>query len=232
MNLETWTPFYKINPDDNQLIETNLIYTPLVSPDGSRFCMLFDYTHKYQNEDLAHWLPARPYYTKEMVEFFFNREVKYLDVFKDRLWAPQNITVDYAKQTIEFDWAGETCNQIIYSGRQLEDYCPNWRDQMFNIIEDIVTSGYYKTSLYPHCYFIDNGILRTFDFYGCVERSAPFVELENIKGMIGETSTSRFLSATFGDYLNIEILFKEALKQYIKWPGDPLPELYKRLFNE
>lgn len=232
MNLENWTPFYKINPDDNQLIETNLIYTPLVSPDNSRFCMLFDHTNKYQNEDLAHWLPERPYYTQEMVKFFFDREAKYINVFKNKSWAPKNITIDYDKQTIEFDWVGETCNQIIYSGRKLEDYCPDWKEQMFNILKDIIDAGYFKTSLYPHCYYLDAGVLKTFDYYGCVESSNPYVKLEHIKGMIGETSTPRFISATVNDSLNIEILFKEALKQYIKWPEDPLPEFYKRLFNE
>jgi hypothetical protein len=232
MNTDNWKPLYKINPDDGNLIETNLIYTPLVSPSGTTFCMSFDHTSKYQNEELASWLPHRPYYTKEMVKFFFDREVTYLKVFQNKPWAPKHVDINFDEQKIFFSWSGETCNQIIYSGRELEDYCPDWQDQMLDIIEDIVTSGYYKTSLYPHCYFIDNGILRTFDFYGCVEKTNPFVELENIKGMIGETSGPRFVSAKTDDRLNIEILFKEALKQYIKWPGDPLPNLYKRLFNE
>jgi hypothetical protein len=232
MNTDNWKPFYKINPDNNSLIETNLIYTPLISPSGNTFCMSFDHTSKYQNEDLASWLPHRPYYTKEMVKFFFDREVKYLTEFQHRSWAPKNIDISVSDQKIFFNWSGETCNQIIYSKRKLTDYCPNWQEQMYNIIKDIDMSGYYKTSLYPHCYFIDNGILRTFDFYGCADRTYPFVELKNIKGMIGETSESRFTSATINDQLNIEILFKEALNQYIKWPGDPLPNFYKRLFNE
>ena len=232
MNIENWKPFYKINPDDNQLIETNLIYTPLISPDGKIFCMNFDHTSKYQNEELAHWLPHRPYYTKEMVKFFFDRELKYLTVFSRYAWAPRILDIDYSNQRIFFEWPGETCNQIVYGGRNLDDMCPTWKDQMFKILKDIVDAGYYKTSLYPHCYFIDNGILHTFDFYGCVEANNPYVAIEDIKGMIGETSGPRFDAAVTDGILNVEILFKEALQSWVKWPDNVLSEFYQRLFNE
>ena len=230
MNTDNWKPFYKINPEDNNLIETNLIYTPLVSPSGNTMCMSFDHASKYQNEDLAHWLPSRPYYTKEMVKFFFDREVKYLTVFQDRPWAPRNITIDKEEQKIYFSWAGETCNQIVYGGRSLDDALPDWKEQMTEILKDIVNSGYYKTSLYPHCYFIDNGVLRTFDFYGCVCASDPYVKLNHIRGMIGETSGPRFIEATEGDKLNIEILFKEAMQSWVKWPNNALADIYTQLF--
>lgn len=231
MNTDNWKPFYKINPEDNNLIETNLIYTPLVSPSGNTMCMSFDHASKYQNEDLAHWLPSRPYYTKEMVKFFFNREVEYLTAFKDKPWAPRNITIDAEEQKIYFSWTGETCNQIIYSGRSLDEALPDWQKQLTNIIKDITNSGYYKVSLYPHCYFIDNGVLRTFDFYGCVKVDNPYVKLDHIRGMIGETSGPRFVEATEGDKLNIGILFKRALEEYVEWPNDALKSVYKELYE-
>ena len=231
MNTDNWIPFYKINPEDNNLIETNLIYTPLVSPSGNTFCMSFDYKNKYQHEDLAHWLPERPYYTKEMVKFFFDREVKYLSVFKDYSWAPRNISIDYDEQKIFFSWSGETCNQIVYGNRNLDDECPNWKEQMFTIIKDIVDAGYYKPSLYPHCYYIDDGVLRTIDFYGCIEKEHPYIALEDIRGMIGETSGPRFEAAIVDGFLNLEVLFKGALQSWVKWPDDVLPEFYRKLYE-
>jgi hypothetical protein len=194
--------------------------------------MSFDQLSKYQNEDLAHWLPERPYYTKEMVKFFFDREVKYLSVFQDRPWAPRNIQIDAEEQKIYFSWPGETCNQIVYGNKSLDIECPTWKEQMTAILKDIVSSGYYKTSLYPHCYFIDDGVLRTFDFYGCVERSYPYIKLADIRGMIGETSGPRFVEATEGELLNIEILFKQAMQSWVKWPNDVLPKIYKEIFSE
>ena len=231
MNTDHWRPFYKINPEDNNLIETNLIYTPLVSSSGNVFCMHFDHTSKYQNEELAHWLPERPYYTKEMVKFLFDKEVKYITAFKDKSWAPRHIDIDIEEQKIFFSWPGETCNQIIYSGRNMEYYCPDWKEQMFAILKDIIDSGYYKPSLYPHCYYIEDGVLRTFDFYGCIEKEYPYIKLEDIRGMIGETSGPRFAAAVSDGLLNIEILFKEALQSWVKWPDDVLPKFYRKLYE-
>ena len=231
MKLENWTPFYKINPDNGELIETNLIYTPLVSPDGKVFCMNFDHSSKYQNEELSSWLPQRPYYTKEMVKFFFDREVKYLTALCKYTWAPKIIDIDIINQQIFFEWSGETCNQIVYSDRKLEDYCSDWKEQMFNILKDITDAGYYKTSLYPHCFYLDAGILKTFDFYGCVESANPFVAISDIKGMIGETSGPRFEAAVKDEVLNVEILFKDALKTWVKWPDNYLSEVYERLYG-
>jgi hypothetical protein len=223
---------YKINPDDGKQIETNLVYTPLVSEDGGIMCMHFDHTSVYQTTDLQSWLPERPDFTEKMVKWFFDREVNYLTKFVTYNWAPSVLDIDPVEQKIYFRYSGETCNQIIYSNRNLDTECPTWREQMRTIITDIVQAGYYKTSLYPHCYFIDNGVLRTFDFYGCVESSHPYIELDDIRGMIGETSGPRFLEATEGKLLNVEILFKRALQEYVKWPDNVLPKLYKELFDE
>jgi hypothetical protein len=223
---------YKINPDNGNLIETNLVYTPMVSKDGKTMCMHFDHTSTYQTTDLRSWLPERPDFTKEMVKFFFDREVFYIAKFAKYSWAPSIIDINLAEQKIYFEYSGETCNQIVYGGRDLDVECPTWREQMRTIITDIVKAGYYKTSLYPHCYFIDNGVLRTFDFYGCADAADPYVELDDIRGMIGETSGPRFVEATKGKMLNVEILFKRALQEYVKWPDNLLPQLYKELFDE
>lgn len=229
MKTVNWKPFYKINPEDNQLIETNLIYTPLISPDGTVFCMSFDHTSPYQNEELAHWLPKRPHYTKEMVKFFFNREINYLTKLSKFAWAPRLIDIDCSAQQIFFEWPGETCNNIIYTGRDLNDYCPDWEQQLGKIISNIYNAGFLKVSLYPHCFFIDNGVLRTFDFYGCCDRADPYIDLDSIRGMIGETSGPRFEEATDGNLLNLEILFNRALEKYVDWPNDALKKIYKDL---
>ena len=231
MNIDNWQYYYKINPEDNSMIETNLIYTPLINPEGTIMCMWFDHTNRYQNEDIAYWLPSRPFYTKEMVKFFFDREVEYLTAFKDKPWAPTVLEIDYERQQIFFKWQGKSLNHIIYSGGDLNDYCPCWQEQLVDIIKDIVASGYYKVSLYPHCYYVEDDVLKTFDFYGSVKQSDPYVLLDHIRGMIGETSGPRFVEATEGNKLNIGILFKRALEEYVEWPNDALKNVYKELYE-
>ena len=213
------------------MIETNLIYTPLINPEGTIMCMWFDHTNRYQNEDIAYWLPSRPFYTKEMVKFFFDREVEYLTAFKDKPWAPTILEVDYDKQQIFFKWQGKSLNHVIFGGGDLNEYCPFWQEQMADIIKDVVASGYYKVSLYPHCYYVEDDVLKTFDFYGSVKQSDPYVLLDHIRGMIGETSGPRFVEATEGNKLNIGILFKRALEEYVEWPNDALKNVYKELYE-
>jgi hypothetical protein len=232
MDISSWKHVYKINPQyPDRPEETNLIYTPYVSPDNSRFCMHFDHKSKYQNEDLREWLPERPLFTEELVKFFFEREVYGITKFSKYSWSPQNIQIDTIGQRIFFDWNGANCNHIIYGSKNFDEQCPDWKQQLFAILKDIVDADCYKTSLYPHCYFLDNGILRTIDFYGVQEKSNPYVPLNNIKGMMGTSSGDRFDEAITEDMLNVEILFKRAMEKYVKWPDDYLPEVYKRIYE-
>ena len=230
MNLDNWTPYYKINPDNGVLIESNLIYTPLVNPEGTVLCMNFDHKHPYQNEELASWMPSRPYYTEEMVKFYFDREVKYHQVFKDRIWAPTVLDIDYNKQRVFIQWPGKNCNGIIYGGGDIEQECPNWREQLTAIITDIVESGYYKISLYPHCHFVENGVLKSMDLYGCIEQSNPYVNFDLVKGLIGDVSGHRFDEALKGNDLDIGFMFKRALSTFVKWPDDQLAKIYEKLY--
>ena len=88
-------------------------------------------------------------------------------------------------------------------------------------------------SLYPHCFFINKlGILKTFDFYACIEINNPFLKLSRLTGMMGEDSSGRFKEAIDGDSVNFELFFKQAIKSYIKWPEDALNEFYWKKFNE
>lgn len=218
-----WHDYFKL--DENGVeCKTNLIYSPKISNQNDRYMMSFNHLDPYQADI------EREDFTEELVEFFWNREKKYLNVFKDRSWAPQLINIVEDDRFITFNWPGESCNHIIYSGRHLEDYCSDWERQLSDIIEDIQDSGYYKVSLYPHCFYIEDGVLRTLDFYGCAESSDPYVDIVDIQGMIGKKSTHRFESATEGDRLNIETLYMEALEKYIEWPNDALKNVYRRLY--
>jgi len=225
MNLNNWSPYYKIDPAELRLVRSNMLYTPLVNPEGNIFCMNWDYKHEYQ---LKHG-PRENF--KDLIEFFFNKEVENLTVFKEQRWAPNIIDIDLTTRRIFFEWNNETCNNIVYSDRSLQEEYPNWQDQLSTIICDIDKLGYYKPSLYPHCFYFDSKkIMHTFDFYACIPKSNPFVKFELIKGMIGPNSMDRFNEVLVGDEVNVEILFKRALEHYIKWPNDALLKIYYKLY--
>lgn len=226
MNVDNWNPYYKIDPLEKRLVRSNMLYTPLVNPEGNVFCMNWDDKNDYQ---LKHG-PRENF--SNLLDFFFNKEVENITTFKRYNWAPELIDIDLAKKQVFFKWYGETCNNIVYGGRNLDEECPSWEQQLYSIIDDVFNKGYYKPSLYPHCFYVDDqGLIHTFDFYACVPRSHPFVNFNVIKDMIGPNSMGRFNEAMVGEEVNVEILFKRALEHYIKWPNNALLKIYKRLFS-
>jgi hypothetical protein len=218
-----WNYCYKIV--DGDLHPTNMLYTPLTNDVGDTLWMKWDSKDSYQfrNTNL----------TDELIDFFIEREIKYLKIFQDYPWAPKIQKID--NKNIYIDWNKNTLNHILFTpGRNLNIECPDWKDQIFNILKDILYAGYYKMSLYPHCFFLDNGKIKTFDFYACIEKENPFIERKVIQGMIGENSFERFDNSTTNGVINFEKFFEITLIEHLSktWPDNPFPEFYRRLIND
>jgi hypothetical protein len=225
MNTDNWNYFYKIV--DGQPNTTNLLYTPLINNTQDIMCMWWNETSPYQENKRL---------TADLVNFFFEREVKYLTTFQGKPWAPKLIDVDLKNRKIFIEWNKETLNTIIFTpDRDLNKECPNWREQIFEILKDVLDLGYYKMALYPHCFFIDtDGNIKTFDMYSTIERDNPFIERRLIEGMIGEQSQGRFNDSTSDGVINFETFFKITLTDHLSktWPDNPFPDFYKRLIND
>ena len=225
MNTDNWKYFYKIV--DGRPNTTNLLYTPLINETEDVMCMLWDENSTYQENTRL---------TADLVNFFFEREIKYLTTFQGKPWAPKLLEVDLVNRKIFIEWNKETLNTIIFTpGRDLDKECPDWKEQIFEILKDILDSGYYKMALYPHCFFIDaKGKIKTFDLYSAIERDNPYIERRLIEGMIGEQSTGRFDDSTSNGVINFETFFKITLTDHLSktWPINPFPNFYKRLIHD
>lgn len=223
----SWNYCYKIK--NGQKETTNLLYTPTKNDIGDTLCMSWDPNNPYQagNDNLD----------QDLINFFFEREVRYLNTFKDRSWCPTIKEVDLENKKIFLEWNYESLNAVINDpNRNLTLECPDWKNQIFNILEDIDRSGYYKLALYPHCFFLSKeGVIKTIDFYSVIEKSYPFVERKIIEGMIGKDSTGRFDQATDSGVVNFKTFFEITMlhhlgKTWIK--ENPFPEFYRRLIND
>ena len=218
MDISNWKYFYKIDHLDKTLCSTNMVYTPYVSPDDTIFCMSWDHGDPYQDGK------NRPYYTAEMVDFFFNRELECLKLFEGKQWAPEVLEINTECKQIFYKWYGSTCNQLVFGNdaNNIDEICPDWKTQCRDIVSQITQLGYYKMSLYPHCFYIDNtGTMRTMDFYASVPTSNPYVKMSFIQGMVGESSISRFADAAVNDEIDFSIFFSQTLSKYNTWPKNP-----------
>jgi len=212
-----WKPFYKIR--NGIYSTTNLLYAPIINPEGTVMCMDWTTENNYHKE---HCSPA-------LIDFMFNREVTYLQKFQGYEWAPQ--IIDITNKKIFIEWNVETLNTLLFvHNKPVDSVCPDWKHQLSTILQDLKNAGYYKMALYPHCFFLDkSNKLKTFDFYGCVEMSDPFIERTLIEGIIGPDSGGRFDSATVNGLIDFRIFFKNTLLNHLGtiWPDNPFPELYK-----
>ena len=223
MNLDNWTYLYKIS-DGVATCPTNLMYTPLVNPEKTIMCMLWDHTSAYQrNRNLS----------KNLLDFFLKRELEFLIKLQGYSWTPTLLEVTDNKIFIE--WHQESLNHILFGNRNLDQECPSWQEQIYQMLRDLKSINCYKMALYPHCFFLDkNNNVKTIDFYSCANMSDPFIKLENIKEMIGGDSTERFKQATTSDgNLDSRIFFKNTMLHHLNttWPKSPFDNFYRRLYE-
>lgn len=227
MNKNDWTLIYKRSPDEgfsHVLCETNILYTPYSNPDNTILCMHWDHLSEYQNYQ------NRPDYTEELVDFWFNKEVDNLTRFQDKSYCPEVYYINMKERKVYIEWPGESCNAIVFdSSRDIDSECPDWKEQIQDIVLDIFKEGYYKCSLYPHCFYIKNGTIKTFDWYATFPTNNFFLDYDKfIKGMAGTNSNFRFVESMENGEVNFQNFFMQGIKQHIKWPTvNPLHSVYE-----
>jgi len=215
---------YKIS--NGYICTTNMLYTPILLDDGNTLCMDWNLDSEYHIGENGR--------SEQLLDYFFNREIKYLPMFQKYSWCPKLLDIDTIQKKVYIEFKHETVNRIINSDiRNLDTELPDWKPQLYNILTDFKNEGYYKTALYPHCFYINNGVLKTFDYYGCVDMNNPYVLIKDLEGMIGKYSEDRFANATENGMLNVAKFFEYTLKHHLckYWTDDPFPEFYKRIYE-
>lgn len=220
-----WEFIFKLT--DGWPCSTNVLYVPTISPEKDKMCMHF-------TEDPSVYMQGScvPRNT-ELMEYFFQRELKYLTIFQDKPWCPKLLDIDPTQRKILVEFNNESLNWSVYGeGRSLDDEFPSWRQDLFNILKDVYDSGYIKASIYPHCFFYTkSGQLKMIDYYATIEKDDTLIHKSLIEPIIGADSHQRFIEVKEGDYYQMGGHFKNSLKTWIKWPGDPLPEFYDLIFK-
>jgi len=222
-----WKPYLKLDYQGRPCMAQQT-YEPLVSDDGKTFCCNYSFPNDYQYMETA----DRPLYTNEIVEWFFYNELTYIEVFKDKSYAPEVIDVDYTNRKIYLKWYGKSCNQIMYSSNPWPQ--EQWRKQIRDIIIDQYDTGIYKLTMYPHCHYIDDdNNMRAIDWYGCVPIEEPYIEEKYMQGIIHETAQFRLneTGQPIENKLNLEIMFKRSLGTHVLWGDQNMHYIYKELFD-
>ena len=229
IDVSNWIPFLKIDENGERCMAQQT-YEPLFNKERTVFCANYDWQNKYQRLEDS----SRPLYTKEAVDYFFNQEVDYILKYQSLSFMPTLLDIDYNGRKIFFKWHGETCNEIIYTGKNLSDYCPNWKDQIKDIELGLYNLGTYKLTMYPHCHFIDvDGYMKAIDWYGCISTENPYVESKYMDSIIHGSAKFRLeeTGAIIDSKYNLEIMFQRSMQEHVRWGDQNLEYIYKEIFN-
>lgn len=224
MNIDNWTPYLKYN--DGILGMAQQTYEPLISPDGKTFCANYDWRNRYQRQD-----DERPLYTREVCDYFFEQEVKYINLFSSRPYAPEVIDIDQMRKRIFIKWYNNSCNHTIYGNHMLD---LRWFDMIKNIVLDQYRLGYYKLTMYPHCHYIDNfGNMRAIDWYGVVPVDHPYIEEKYMDAIIHDSAKFRLeeTGPRQQGLIDLEKMFKRSLSTHVKWGKSDMNYIYKEIFD-
>lgn len=222
-----WNPYLKLDYNGYSCMAQQT-YEPLISKDGKVFCKNYQWPNDYQYMEEKN----RPLYTQEVVNWFFENELRWIDKFKTKPYAPEIIDIDLTDKKIYIKWYNLSCNQVMYSGKDWPQ--DQWRSQIKDIILDQYRSGVYKLTMYPHCHYIDDtNNMRAIDWYGCVLVNYPYIEEKYMQGIIHDTAKFRLeeTGQRIDNLINLEIMFKRSLGVHVLWGNQNMNYIYKELFD-
>ena len=167
--------------------------------------------------------PTGTRYPQELVTSSFEREFKYLERLSDYAWAPEVTKVDYTNRRIYFKWYGNTC----------EDKLPTaWQQQLEEVVNDLADQRIYKPSFYPKFFYVDDSDqLHAYAFYSASDRSEQPIAMDFYRPILNPERSKLVANLEVDGKLDMGLLQWHAFNNYIKWPGDPLPEIYQRVYQ-
>ncbi len=167
--------------------------------------------------------PTSKKYPAELIESSFNREKNMLLKILHYNWAPKILEINPYAKRIVFKWYNNTA----------ESYLPkNYKAQLEQIVKDLHKEKLYKPNFYPKCFYTDdNDILHAFVFYSTSEYSEQPIGMDFYKPVLNDDRLALVENLSVDGRLDMSVLIKHAFNDYIKWPGDPLPEIYKKVYE-
>jgi hypothetical protein len=175
---------------------------------------------------------VRPQYSMMLMRSCFIRDLNFIEgELQKYKWCPTLAKEERDGWKIYLRFSGHLCQDIIDRGEPLEDYCPDWKEQLEQMCVDLHKSEIYKLSMYPKCFFIDEDkTLKTFSFFSASRYLEQPINMQLYMPLLNNDRASLVRKLMIGDSLDMKLLNEKAFKEYIKWPGDVLPAIYDRVY--
>jgi len=225
----SWNYYYKLNTNGVPH-SSNLLYTPTVNPEQTVMCMHYCIDPVYRSDEDTQ-------VNEDLIQWFFEREVKFLNQLSYLKTTPELYEVDLKNRKVFIEWNKETLSQILFtSSRNLDQELPNWQDQIRNFLIATKENKFWKMALYPHCFYISkDNVLKTIDHYSVVPFEEQFIERKIIEGVIGKHGAYRFDASTDSNgYIDFKKFFEITVTKHLSmtWPNDIFASVFKEIYND
>ena len=185
------------------------IYRSLVNKSRDVFCMDFN--------------PDGSRYPVELINHAFTTELYYLKRLVNYGWAPELLDYDTTERKIYFRWYNNTAET------NLPD---NYAEQLRTMIIDLHREQIYKPAMYQKFFYTDKqSIMRGFTWYSSSNYADQPIDINFFKPILNPDRLALVNAISTDDKLDIGILMEKAYREYIKWPGDPLPMIYDEVYK-
>ena len=229
IDISKWGYYHKLNPSGT-LHPSNLLYTPRVNPEQTVMCAHYCIDSAYRPEETT-IIP------EELIEWFFLRDVRFLNQLSHLKTTPALYDVDYENRKIFMEWNKETLSQILFTpGRDLDIEVSDWKEQMKAFFILTKENKFWKVSLYPNCFFISkDGQLKTIDNYAVIPYEERFIERKIIEGIIGKDGAYRFDHSTDENgFIDFKKFFEITITKHLKersWGHTIFSDIFEEIYK-
>jgi hypothetical protein len=166
--------------------------------------------------------PIGDRYPQELVTSSFEREKRYVLQLIKYPWAPELLEVNPFTRHISFKWYGNTC----------EEYVPvDYIEQLQQITQDLYNEKIYKPSFYTKYFYTDKQErLHAYGFYSSSDVREQPIDMNFYRPILNPERAKLVKDIETDGKLDMGILVKHAFTNYIKWPNDPLPNIYRKVY--
>lgn len=166
IDLSEWKYYYNLEGDTQ--VRANLVYTPLVSPDKTTFCMDFNRDTNYHiySEENQLW-------TDNMLTDRFERELKYHSLMSKVMPTLRIKDVDYDNRRIFLEWFGDDFYMQSLNRGGFDNVLSNWQEQWIDRIQTMKNNNIVKISLHPNSWVAHNDVLYPLNWFFCIDTTEP-----------------------------------------------------------
>lgn len=156
-DLTAWKYYY--NLEGTEYVRANLVYTPLVSPDQTTFCMDFNRDPKY------HWkLDENALWSEEDLQQRFINELNFQEQASKIMPTLAVKDVDYETRKIFIEWVGD---DFLMQQISNPNILPDWQEQWMDRLETMWANNIAKISIHPNSWTVRGTELVPFNWFFC-----------------------------------------------------------------